>query len=196
MEYVCVFGASCSKIDRNYIDSAFEVGFLLAKAGMGMVFGGGDSGLMGASARGVTAGGGRMIGVIPEKLNQPGIPYRECDELIVTPDMHVRKATMERLSGGYIALPGGFGTLEELMEVLTLNQLGYLCAPVVILNTNGYYDSLINQLNECAGQGFTHPLYLDIFAVADTPSQAVELVRTHQIPKLPNKMKDAIQDDV
>ena len=194
MEYVCVFGASCSRIDRVYIDSAFEVGFMLAKAGLGMVFGGGDSGLMGAAARGIQAGGGKLIGVIPEKLNQPGIAFGDCDQLIVTPDMHVRKATMERLSGGYIALPGGFGTLEELLEVLTLNQLGYLCAPVIILNTNGYYDSLINQLDECAGQGFTDPRYLKIFAVADTPSQAVELVRTHKIPQLPNKMKEAIYD--
>ena len=135
MRYACIFGASCPNVAKGYLDAAFAAGALLAERGLGMVFGGGNTGLMGAAARGVKSAGGRLIGVIPEKLNQPGIAYPHCDQLIVTPDMHTRKAKMEALSFGFLALPGGFGTLEELLEVITLNQLGYLQAPVVLLNT-------------------------------------------------------------
>lgn len=190
---VCIFGASCSSIDPAYIDAAYRTGALLAERGIGMVFGGGGTGLMGAAARGVHENGGRLTGVIPEKLHQPGIAYPHCDELIVTPDMHTRKATMERLSQGFIALPGGYGTLEELLEVLTLNQLGYISSPVVILNTMGYYDKLIQQLKYCVSEGFTSTACLDIFAVADSPEQAVELIDTMQPPELPDKIKDAVR---
>lgn len=141
MRYACIFGASCPNVAKGYLEAAFETGALLSEHGLGMVFGGGNTGLMGAAARGVKSKGGRLIGVIPEKLTSRGIAYPHCDQLIVTPDMHTRKAKMEALSFGFLALPGGFGTLEELLEVITLNQLGYLQAPVVLLNTNGYYDS-------------------------------------------------------
>ena len=102
--------------------------------------------LHGLADRYVYMRGGRITGVIPEKLNRPGVAYPFCCQLIVTPAMHTRKARMEELSDGFIALPGGYGTLEELMEVLTLNQLGYISAPVVILNTSEYYSNLIAQL--------------------------------------------------
>ena len=113
MRYACIFGASCPNVAKGYLEAAFETGALLSEHGLGMVFGGGNTGLMGAAARGVKSKGGRLIGVIPEKLNQPGIAYPHCDQLIVTPDMHTRKAKMEALSFGFLALPGGFGTLEE-----------------------------------------------------------------------------------
>ncbi len=190
---VCIFGASCSSIDPAYIEAAYRTGALLAERNIGMVFGGGNTGLMGAAARGIHENGGRLTGVIPEKLNQPGIAYPHCDELIVTPDMHTRKATMEKLSEGFIALPGGFGTLEELLEVLTLNQLGYIALPVVLLNTRGYYDRLIDQLKYCVEEGFTSPACLSIFAVADTPEQAVELVMKMKLSELPDKIKDALR---
>ena len=190
---VCIFGASCSSIDPAYIEAAYRTGALLAQRNIGMVFGGGNTGLMGAAARGIHENGGRLTGVIPEKLNQPGIAYPHCDELIVTPDMHTRKATMEKLSEGFIALPGGFGTLEELLEVLTLNQLGYLALPVVLLNTRGYYDRLIDQLKYCVEEGFTSPACLSIFAVADTPEQAVEMVMKMKLSELPDKIKDALR---
>jgi len=190
---VCIFGASCSSIDPAYIEAAYRTGALLAEHDIGMVFGGGNTGLMGAAARGIHENGGKLTGVIPEKLNQPGIAYPHCDELIVTPDMHTRKATMEKLSEGFIALPGGFGTLEELLEVLTLNQLGYIALPVVLLNTRGYYDRLIDQLKYCVEEGFTSPACLSIFAVADTPEQAVEMVMKMKLSELPDKIKDALR---
>ena len=190
---VCIFGSAFSSIDPAYLEAAYRVGALLAERDIGMVFGGGNTGVMGAAARGIHENGGRLIGVIPEKLNQPGIAYPHCDELIVTADMHSRKATMEKLSQGFIALPGGFGTVEELLEVLTLNQLGYLESPVVILNTRGYYDRLIDQLKYCVSEGFTSPACLSIFAVADTPEQAVGMIAQMKPAELPDKMKDALR---
>ena len=195
MRYACVFGASCSKVDRIYLDAAFQAGALLADAGVGMVFGGGNTGLMGAAARGVKSRGGAVIGVIPEKLNQPGIAFPDCDELIVTADMHSRKARMESLSFGFLALPGGFGTLEELLEVITLNQLGYLAAPVAILNTNGYYDSLLHQLDACIQKRFTDTACQAIYRAAGTPDAVVNWLLTASPAYLPNKIKDAIEDD-
>ena len=125
----------------------------------------------------------------------PGIAFEHCNELIVTADMHTRKATMERLSDAYIALPGGIGTLEELLEVLTLNQLGYLRASVVIFNQNGYYDALIRQLHTCVEQEFADPSCLSLYAVAESPAEAVQALSTFQLKELPNKIKDAIRYD-
>ena len=193
MKNLCVFGASCSNIDSEFLNAAYTLGQVMAQRGIGLVFGGGNTGLMGAAARGVHDGGGRIIGVIPEKLNRPGVAYPFCGQLIVTPDMHTRKARMEELSDGFIALPGGYGTLEELMEVLTLNQLGYITAPVVILNTKGYYSDLIAQLRECVNEGFTAAPCLDIFSVAGTPEEAVQLALNKERPDIPDKLADAIR---
>lgn len=193
MKNICVFGASCSNIDKEYISAAYELGQIMAERGAGMVFGGGGTGLMGAAARGVRASSGHIIGVIPERLNRPGIAYPGCDELIVTPDMHARKARMEELSSAFIALPGGYGTLEELMEVLTLNQLGYISAPVILLNTRGYYDRLMAMLNTCVDEGFTARPCLELFAAAETPQQAVELALNRKQPEIPDKLADAIR---
>ena len=127
MKNLCVFGASCSNIDSEFLNAAYTLGQVMAQRGIGLVFGGGNTGLMGAAARGVHDGGGRIIGVIPEKLNRPGVAYPFCGQLIVTPDMHTRKAKMEALSDGFIALPGGYGTLDELCEVITWAQeMGHL----------------------------------------------------------------------
>lgn len=193
MKQVCIFGASGSRIDEEYIAAAYRVGELLAKNGIGMVFGGGATGLMGACARGVYDNGGTITGVIPEKLNRPGIAFEKCTELIVTPDMHTRKATMEKLSDGFLTLAGGFGTLEELMEVLTLNQLGYIDSPVVILNTLGYYDNLIAQFKECISQGFTSEACMEIFSEAKTPEEAVDLIINKKMPQLPDKLEYALR---
>ncbi len=193
MKNICVFGASSSRIDQKYIDCAAELGRLLAENGFGLVFGGGRVGLMGAVAQSVHMNGGHITGVIPEKLNQPGIAYESCDELIVTATMHERKAAMERRSDGFVVLPGGYGTLEELLEVLTLIQLGYLSAPVVLLNLDGYYDALMEQLKVCVDARFTHPAYLGVFCSAATASEAVKKLLSYKPPDLPDKMEDALK---
>ena len=159
MKNLCVFGASCSNIDSEFLNAAYTLGQVMAQRGIGLVFGGGNTGLMGAAARGVHDGGGRITGVIPEKLNRPGVAYPFCCQLIVTPDMHTRKARMEELSDGFIALPGGYGTLEELMEVLTLNQLGQMHKPIAVYNINGYFNDLYELLEHMVKTGYKGILF-------------------------------------
>jgi len=192
LKNICVFGASSAKLDKEYLDCAFELGELLAKNGFGLVFGGGGSGLMGATARGVHSQSGKIIGVIPEKLYRPGLPFAFCDEIIITKTMHERKAKMESLSDGFIALPGGYGTIEELMEILTLVQLGYHQAPVVILNHGGYFNNLIAQLHTCVAKNFTSGDFLRVFSTADTPADALRLLVDYVPPELPDKIREAL----
>lgn len=195
MRKVCIFAASSATLDPIYTDAAFELGVLLAQRGIELVFGGGRTGLMGACARGVKSRGGRVTGIIPEKLNVRGIAFEECDELIVTADMHERKAAMERISDAFVTLPGGMGTLEELMEVLTLNQLGYLSAPMVLLNVEGFYDELTAQLRTFVFRGFMDEACLSLFTSAATPTEAIEKLLSFRLPRLPDKIRDAIEND-
>ncbi len=190
---ICVFGASSNRIDKKYFDAAFEVGRLIASRGFGLVFGAGDSGLMGAAARGAFSERGRIIGVIPEKLNKKGIYFEGCTERIETPTMHERKAMMERLSGGFIALAGGFGTIEELMEVLTLKQLSYIDPAIVLLNTDGYYDDLIAMLEKTMAEGFTHKDFRSLFFAASTPEEAVEYCVSYKGSDIPDKLVYALR---
>ena len=185
---ICIFGASSNMIAPAYTEAAFEVGRLIALSGRGMVFGAGTSGLMGAAARGCYSERGRIIGVIPEKLNKPGVYFEGCTERIETPTMHERKAAMEGMSSGFIALPGGFGTIEELMEVVTLKQLGYIDPAIVILNTDGYFDPLIAQLEKCFAEGFAHRDYECLYRVAYTPEEAVAYCVGYKGSDLPDKL--------
>ena len=190
---ICVFGASSDRIDGVFRRAAREVGRLVAEAGYGLVFGAGDSGLMGEAARGAAGACGDIIGVIPEKLNKKGIYFEGCTHRIETPTMHERKQTMERLSCGFIALAGGFGTIEELMEVLTLKQLSYIDAAIVILNTDGYYGPLVAQLEKSMEKGFTHKDFRALYAVAQTPEEAVALCTGYEGCSLPDKLAYALR---
>ncbi|MBR3383251.1 MAG: TIGR00730 family Rossman fold protein [Clostridia bacterium] len=188
---ICVFGASSSNIDKAYFEDAYEVGRLIARSGFGMVFGAGDHGLMGAAARGCFDAGGRIVGVIPEKLNKPGIYFEHCTERIETATMHERKAKMESLSRGFIALGGGFGTLEEFMEVLTLKQLRYMDPAIVLLNTRGYFAPLIAQLEKCVDEGFTNRDFSALYHVASTPEEAVRYCAEYGGMNIRDKLLDA-----
>ncbi len=189
---VCVFGASNDSIPKHYIDFAEALGARLAREGYGLVFGAGRTGLMGAAARGAHSEGGRIIGVIPAKLNLPGIYFEHCTERIETATMHERKALMEELSEAFIALPGGFGTLEELLEVMTLKQLGYHSKRIVIVNINGYFDELIRQFERCVSDGFTNGLFLSLYRTVDTVDGVIEALRTPDSAPLPDKMKEVL----
>lgn len=190
---ICVFGASSNMIDESFRKDAFAVGRLIAEAGCGLVFGAGDSGLMGQAARGAESAGGRIIGVIPEKLNKKGVYFEGCTERIETPTMHERKSKMEELSSGFIALAGGLGTFEELLEVLTLKQLSYLDAAIVLLNTGGYFDPLIAQFKRSIEQGFTHSEYEKLWFVASTPEEAVRYCLGYGGSSLPDKLIYALR---
>ncbi len=193
MKTICVFGASRHCIAEKYFESAHRMGELLGRNGMDMVFGGGDRGLMGAAARGVRENGGRVIGVIPEKLNQPGIAYNDCDELLVTPTMHTRKATMENMSDGFIGLPGGFGTVEEILEVITLKQLGYMNAPIVLLNQDGFFDPLLSQFALCIEESFADRAYTHMYAALPTPEDAMAYLLAYTPAALPDKIQDVLR---
>lgn len=189
---ICVFGSSSRNLAPGFYDLARALGRAIGRAGAKMVFGAGGSGLMGAAAEGVAEVGGEMVGVIPEKLNKPGIPYPGCTELIVTPTMHVRKSTMEGLSGAFIALPGGFGTLEELLEVLTLKQLGYHSNPVIILDYEGFYDPVLKQFQVFYETGFADSAFSGLYSVTDSPQEAVAMALTQAPAVLPDKLAQAV----
>ena len=192
IRYICVFGASNSAIPKEHIEFAEELGAALAKNGFALVFGAGTTGLMGAAARGAHSEGGEIIGVIPKKLNVPGIYFEHCTERIETPTMHERKALMEDKSDAFIALGGGFGTLEELMEVITLKQLGYHSKPSVIVNINGYYDNLLAQFRRCVSDGFTNELFLGLYKVVTDVDGAIEALRESELPDMPDKMQEVL----
>ena len=189
---VCVFGASSNGIPQTFIDFAYSLGKALAQDGSGLVFGAGTTGLMGACARGADSAGGEIIGVIPERLNIPGIYYENCTERIVTATMHEHKAKMENLADAFVVLPGGFGTTEELMEVMTLKQLGYHEKPIIIANLNGFFDNLLKQFETCVCQGFTHPLFLKLYSVADTVDEVMKNIKQKPDKNMPSKIQEAL----
>ena len=139
---ICVFCSSSDAVGEGYRRDAAELGRLIGSAGHSLVWGGGDVGLMGAVARGAKAAGAAVVGVIPSFMNKPGVAYDQADELIVTADMRERKALMEDMAEAFIALPGEFGTLEEITEVITLRTFGVWAKPLVLVNTSGFYDPL------------------------------------------------------
>ena len=171
---VCLYGASSNQIDAEYIDATEQLGELLAKSGHGMVYGGGGAGLMGAAARGMTRGGGRVTGVVPTFLQVDGVLYEHCDEMVYTDTMRQRKQIMEERAQAFIVTPGGIGTYEEFFEIYTLKQLGRHNKPIVIYNINGYYDLLLQMLEHTVAEGFMREKSLQLYTVADTPEQVLE----------------------
>ncbi len=184
---ICVFSASSEDVDIAYFDAATMLGRRIAEAGWSMIFGGGMVGLMGAMARAVHAEGGRVVGVIPEGLNRPGVAYDAADELIVTETLRERKAIMDERADAFIALPGGFGTLEEIIEVLALKQLRYHNRPVVFLNTEGFYDPLLNFFEHQVERQFVKPEHRRLYYVADTSEEAMNHIRKYAGAEVPEK---------
>lgn len=173
---VAVYGASSSRIDRGFVDAAFELGCLLARAGVGIVCGGGRGGLMAAVTDGALSCGGHVTGVLPEFMLSRGWQHPRLSEQVVTSTMHERKATMLGRADGVIALPGGVGTFDELFEAVTWRQLGLWKGPLVILNTLGYYDPMLEMLRQVECRGFMRPRDKSLYSVADTPALCLKLV--------------------
>ena len=176
IQAVCVYSASSTKIADCYFRAARELGELLGHHGIRLVNGAGNLGLMRACADACLEAGGQVTGVIPRFMVEQGWQHPGLTELIETEDMHTRKQTMARLSDGVIALPGGCGTLEELLEIITWKQLGLYLNPIVVLNTNGFYDPLLKMLDRAAEEHFMRPAHLDIWKVASTPTAAIDLL--------------------
>ncbi len=173
---ICVYCSSSAAVDVAHVTAAEALGRGIGAAGHQLVWGGASVGLMGEVARAVWSAGGRTIGVIPEALVAVEIADHDADELLITPDMGVRKAEMARRADAFVALPGGFGTVEELMEQLTLRLLGYHDKPIVLVDVDGFWQPLLALFEHLYEGRFAKPESRAAYAVAGTPSEALELV--------------------
>lgn len=177
---VLVYGASSSHIDPEYMEAARTLGELVARRGYPLISGGGRGGLMAAAIEGAHSEGGYTIGVLPQFMLDRDWQHPLLDEVVATDSMHSRKRTMAARSCCAIAMPGGIGTFEELMEIVTWRQLKLYSNPVVILNTSGYYNSLLEMLSKAASLGFMREGSGRLYEVASTPSEALDLALPRQ----------------
>ena len=175
---VCVYSASSTKIDEVYFNAARQLGQLLAKRRIRLINGAGSIGLMRSVADAVLENGGEVTGVIPKFMVEQGWHHTGLSKLVEVESMHERKQLMADLSDAVIALPGGCGTLEELLEIITWKQLGLYLNPIVILNTNGFFDPLLDMLTRAIGENFMRRQHGEIWHVATTPEEAVKLIYT------------------
>ena len=177
---ICVFASSSNKIDEVYFSDAKKLGKLIAQNNFDLVYGAGCVGTMFTAAIEAKNNGAKIFGVIPERLTNIGVDWTECDEYIVTECMASRKKKMRELSDAFIAIPGGFGTLEEISEVITLKQLGYHAKPVIFLNTNNFYSNLLTQFDIFYEQNFARKENKNLFYIAQTPEDAIIYIKNYQ----------------
>lgn len=182
IESICVFCGSTPGINGAYIQAGHDLGQLLAKERITLIYGGGRVGIMGAVADGVLAGGGRVIGIIPEAMNLPRVVHEGMSERIVVDTMHTRKAKMAELADAFIALPGGLGTYDELFETMTWSQLGYQPKPIGLLNVEGYFDPLVALIDHTVTQGFVRPQHRRVFAIEPDPVGLLAALNHFQHP--------------
>lgn len=180
MKSVCVFCGASKGNDKIYIERAEELGYLLANKGIKLIYGGGGIGLMGVVANSVMDNGGEVIGVMPKFLFDLEIADNTITELIIVESMHERKLKMSQLAEGFVAMPGGFGTLEEICEILTWAQLKLHQYPVGLLNINGYYDQLLGFMDHMVGNGFLNPVNRALVNVENEPNALINKLMTHQ----------------
>ena len=167
MKRICVFCGSNAGARSEYAEAARALATVLAERKLGIVYGGGNVGLMGVLADAALARGGEVIGVIPRKLVEREVAHRGVTELRIVETMHERKALMNDLSDAFLALPGGFGTLDEFFEVLTWSQLGFHGKPCALLNVAGYYDGMLAMLDHAVAERFLRPAHREL-VIADT----------------------------
>jgi uncharacterized protein (TIGR00730 family) len=184
---VCVFCSSGEDLAEAYYDAAKALGELLAKNNYEIIHGAGNIGLMGALMRSAAQHNCKITGVVPEKLNKPNIVSDIYQELVITPDMKERKEYMRQNSDAFIALPGGFGTLEELLEVITLNQLKYHNKPIVIINTLNFFDKLLEHFDNMYMQDFANKLYKKLYYVALNPDDAAYYIKSYKAESIYDK---------
>jgi len=177
---LCVYGASSNQIEPVYLEEGERLGMLMAQKGHTLVFGAGQTGLMGALARGMAKYDGRMIGVAPRFFDQPGVLYEDCTEMIFTETMRQRKEIMEDRADGFIMTPGGIGTYEEFFEILTLKQLGRHAKPIGILNTAGYFDDLGRLLEDTAARGFMAESCLSLYHISAQPEELLAYMEEYR----------------
>lgn len=182
---ICVFGASSDRLENTFTETAYELGVLMAQRGWDCVNGAGSAGLMRAVSDGVLDNGGLVTGVIPKFMVDNGWEYNRLSEMIVTPDMHTRKEKMVELADAFIVLPGGCGTLEEVMEIYTWRQLGIINKPIILLSTVGFYKPLVEMIDRCGILGFMQHSHTRLWKVARTPKDALD--------KLERELKEGVE---
>lgn len=184
MKHITVFCGSSPGSEPQFEEQAYALGATLAEKKIGLVYGGAKVGLMGAVANGTLDKGGRVTGVLPHFLRSKEIAHESLTELILVESMHERKTKMHELCDGIIALPGGFGTLEELFEMLTWAQLGLHKKPIGILNTNGFYNELLALIQTMVNKGFLKKLNQDMLLVSDSISGLLDHMANYQAPEV------------
>lgn len=182
MRSICVYCGSSDSVHNEYLELAFQMGSTIARRGLILVYGGGKTGLMGRVADGALAAGGQVIGVISASMNTQNLAHPGLTRLEVTATMHQRKARMVELSDGYIALPGGYGTLDELFEVLTWAQIGEHDKPIGLLNIRQYYSSLLDFIDLAEKEGFIYSEHRQSLLCATDPDQLLDAMLTHVFP--------------
>lgn len=176
---ICLYGASSNTIDKNYISQTEKLGLQMAKRGHSLIFGGGANGLMGAVARGMTEGGGKIVGISPKFFDVDGALYTKCDEFLYPETMRERKKLLEDMSDGFIIAPGGPGTFDELFETLALRQLGHHNKPIAVFNINGYYNPLKEMLELSAKENFMMDECLSLVPFFDNIDDLLTYLETH-----------------
>jgi len=178
---ICVFGGSKDEIDEKYIKAGEKLGAAIARRGHVLIFGGGSGGLMGAAARGVSAAGGKSVGIIPEIFRTNGMHYEKCAEIIYTKTMSERKRMMEEQSDAFVITPGGLGTLDELFEVLALRHLGLHQKPIAFLNTSDYFANLDEMLRYMEKCGFMTEADRQLYQYFENENSLVEYLESFHI---------------
>ena len=156
----CVYGAASDAIDASFIEAGEQLGYRLAEEKHGVVFGAGGHGMMGAVARGMHKGGGKIIGIVPSFFQVDGVLFEHCTEIVYTETMRERKRIMEERADAFLVTPGGIGTYDEFFEIMTLRQLGRHSKPIILYNINGYFDPLCEMLNQTVEKNFMKSLKL------------------------------------
>jgi uncharacterized protein (TIGR00730 family) len=182
MDRLCVFCGSSAGTQPAYTDAARRLGEILAERGLGLVYGGGHIGLMGILADSVLGSGGSVIGVIPQALVEKELAHDRLTELHIVTTMHQRKALMADLANGFVALPGVFGTADELFEILTWAQLGLHAKPIGLLNVAGYFDSLCAWLDHAVREGFLRSAHRQLLLEAEEPGKLLDLLKKYRPP--------------
>lgn len=176
---ICVYGASSNAIDKIYIDASEKLGREIAERKHTLIYGAGAGGVMGGSARGAASAGGEIIGIAPSFFNVDGMIFEGCTELIRTETMRERKKMMEDMSDAFVMAPGGIGTFDEFFEILTLKQLSRHTKAIVVYNVGGYFDKLLEFIDQAVAGGFITQKALELFEVFDTPEQVLDYIGSY-----------------
>ena len=184
---ICVFCSSSNAIAEVYFQEAHQLGTMIGNSGHALINGGANVGLMEAVTVAASKAGAKTIGIIPEKMIGRSLASDNSHKVIITPDMMERKAKMRDMSDAFIALPGGFGTLEEILEVITLRQLSYHTKPIVFINTNGFFDDLFRQFERSYNEMFAKDVYKRLYFVAGNAEEAMHYILKYEAEELDSK---------